>query len=218
MRRKLVPVVALAMACVLVVTTGCSSGNRKKRNKSANRPGTSAKKVDVDETTAATPTPRRTSRAADRLTCAELRSAQVGSRTVRYNGNANPITLAAGRWSGDGATVELQKPCAIGDLDGDGAGDAVGAVMRNGGGSGRFFTLAVWRNVDGDPAYQAQDDLGDRTPVSSISVRDGQATVVFLTRSPGSTTAELNIRRTAVYQLQGASLTELRHTDAPYRP
>jgi hypothetical protein len=221
MRRKLVPVVALSMACLLVVTSACSSGSRKKRNRSSERPaGTSVKKdVDADEATKkATPTPRRTPRPAERLTCAELRDAQVGSRKVRYNGYADPIPLAGGRWSGeDGATVELQKPCAIGDLDGDSADDAVGVVVLNGGGSGSFFTLAVWRNVDGDPSYQAQTDLGDRTPVTSVSVRDGKATVVYLTRTPDSAMAELNIRRTAVYQLAGTSLTELSHTDAPYR-
>ncbi|MGW4501160.1 hypothetical protein ACWENR_21425 [Micromonospora sp. NPDC004336] len=218
MRRKLVPVVALSMACLLVVTSACSSGSRKKRNRSSDRPATSAKKdIDVDATRA-TPTPRRTARPADKLTCAELRSAQVGSRQVRYNGYADPIPLAGGRWAGgDGTTVELQKPCAIGDLDGDGADDAVGVLVLNGGGSGSFFTLAVWRNVGGDPAYQAQTGLGDRTPVTSVSVRDGRATVVYLTRTPGSAMAELNLRRTASYQLRGTSLTELRHTDAPYR-
>ncbi|SCL63083.1 hypothetical protein GA0070606_3735 [Micromonospora citrea] len=217
MRRKLVPVVALSMACLLVFTSACSSGSRKKRNRSADRPATSAKDIDGDATRA-TPTPRRTARPADRLTCADLRSAEVGSRQVRFRGYADPIPLAGGRWAGgDGSTVELQKPCAIGDLDGDGADDAVGVVMLNGGGSGSFFTLAVWRNVGGDPAYQAQTDLGDRTPVTSVSVRDGRATVVYLTRTPDSAMAELNIRRTASYQLSGTSLTERGHTDAPYR-
>ncbi|MFG3699770.1 hypothetical protein ACGF5C_17880 [Micromonospora sp. NPDC047620] len=48
MRRKLVPVVALSMACLLAVTTACSTGNRKKRDRSADRPaGTGAKRDDV---------------------------------------------------------------------------------------------------------------------------------------------------------------------------
>ncbi|MFG3421954.1 hypothetical protein ACIBTZ_15815 [Micromonospora sp. NPDC049460] len=210
MRRKLVPVVALSMACLLAVTTACSAGNRKKRDRSADRPA-SAKRDDVDAAWA-TPTPRRTG---DQLTCLELRNTRIGSSRVRYRGYAAPIRLAAGRWSDrDGTTVELQRPCAIGDLDGDGAGDAIGVIMLDGGGTGRFFTLAAWRNVKGEPDYQAQVDLGDRTPVESISVRDGRATVVYLTRPADGPTAELSIRRTAVYQLRGTTLAELSHTDA----
>ncbi|MEH0969673.1 hypothetical protein V6U77_00835 [Micromonospora sp. CPCC 205546] len=216
MRRKLVPVVALSLACLLVATTACSSGNRKKRSRSADRPaGTAAKRDDVDAaptTTRATPTPRRTG---DQLTCLELRNSRVGSRKVRYREYAAPIRLADGRWSDrDGTTVQLQRPCAVGDLDGDGAGDAIGVVVLDGGGTGRFFTLAAWRNVRGEPDYQAQVDLGDRTPVESVSVRDGRATVVYLTRPADGPMAELSIRRTAVYQLRGTTLAELRHTDA----
>ncbi|MEV4464191.1 hypothetical protein AB0J51_11240 [Micromonospora echinofusca] len=212
MRRKLVPVVALTMACLLVVTTACSTGNRKKRNRSADRPaGTAVERDDVD-TARATPTPRPTG---DRLSCLELRNTRVGSRKIRYRGYAAPIRLADGRWSDpDGTTVELQRPCAVGDLDGDGAGDAVGVVVLDGGGTGRFFTLAAWRNVKGEPDFQAQVDLGDRTPVESVSVRDGRATVVYLTRPADGPMAELSIRRTAVYQLRGTTLAELRHTDA----
>ncbi|MCX4471424.1 hypothetical protein C5N14_30650 [Micromonospora sp. MW-13] len=216
MRRKLVPVVALSMACLLAVTTACSTGNRKKRNRSADRPaGTAAKRDDVDAapaTARATPTPRRTG---DQLTCPGLRNTRIGSSRVRYRGYAAPIRLSAGRWSDrNGTTVELQRPCAVGDLDGDGAGDAIGVVMLDGGGTGRFFTLAAWRNVKGEPDYQAQVDLGDRTPVESVSVRGGRATVVYLTRPADSSMAELSIRRTAVYQLRGTTLAELSHTDA----
>ncbi|WP_327029776.1 hypothetical protein OG989_04615 [Micromonospora sp. NBC_01740] len=216
MRRKLIPVVALSMACLLAFTTACSTGSRKKRNRSADRTaGTAAKRDDVDATpatTRATPTPRRTG---DQLTCLELRDTRIGSRKVRYRGYAAPLRLSNGRWADrDGTTVELQRPCGIGDLDGDGAGDAIGVVMLDGGGTGRFFTLAAWRNLRGEPDYQAQVDLGDRTPVESVSVRDGRATVVYLTRPAGGPMAELSIRRTAVYQLRGAALAELSHTDA----
>ncbi|MGK5518368.1 hypothetical protein ACSNN9_03335 [Micromonospora sp. URMC 107] len=212
MRRKVVPVVALSMACLLVATTACSPGNRKKRNRSADRPASAAAKRDDVDTTRATPTPRRTG---DGLTCLELRNTRVGSRKVRYRGYAAPIRLTDGRWSDrDGTTVTLQRPCAVGDLDGDAADDAIGVVMLDGGGTGRFFTLAAWRNVGGEPDYQAQVDLGDRTPVESVSVRDGRATVVYLTRPADGPMAELSIRRTAVYQLRGTTLAKLSHTDA----
>ncbi|WP_329015458.1 hypothetical protein OG271_08615 [Micromonospora rifamycinica] len=153
------------------------------------------------------------------LTCAHLAQARLGSSKVPYNGYPDYLPLAGGQWSGeDGATVTLQKPCGIGDLDGDGADDAVGAVAINSGGTGTFYTLAAWRNSGGTPAFRALADLGDRTPVVSITVAGGRATVVWLTRGPGRGMAELNIKRTSVYKLSGSKLTEVSHTDAPYNP
>ncbi|NYF55587.1 hypothetical protein [Micromonospora purpureochromogenes] len=157
--------------------------------------------------------------AAPALTCKQLAGAQVGSAKVSYNGYPDYLPLTEGRWSGeDGATVLLQKPCGIGDLDGDGAADAVGVVALNGGGSGTFFTVLAWRNSGGKPAFRALADLGDRTPVLSVKVAGQQATVVWLTRSDGKSLAELDIRRTSTYQLSGTTLTEVGHTDAPYTP
>ncbi|MFJ6195967.1 hypothetical protein [Micromonospora sp. NPDC092111] len=153
------------------------------------------------------------------LTCAHLAGAKVGNSKVKYQGYPDYLPLTAGQWSGeDGATVTLQKECGIGDLDGDGAEDAVGAVALNAGGSGTFYTLAAWRNSGGTPVFRALSDLGDRTPVVSIRVAGRKATVVWLTRSPGRGMAELDIKRTSVYKLSGNTLTELSHTDAPYNP
>jgi hypothetical protein len=157
--------------------------------------------------------------AAPALTCKQLAGAHVGSAKVPYNGYPDYLPLTEGQWSGeDGATVLLQKPCGIGDLDGDGAADAVGVVALNGGGSGTFFTVLVWRNSGGKPAFRALADLGDRTPVLSVKVAGQRATVVWLTRSDGKSLAELDIRRTSTYQLSGTTLAEVGHTDAPYTP
>ncbi|MEV4841969.1 hypothetical protein AB0K20_01865 [Micromonospora matsumotoense] len=153
------------------------------------------------------------------LTCAHLAEARIGSSKTPYNGYPDYLPLAGGQWSGeDGATVTLQKPCGIGDMDGDGAEDAVGAVAVNSGGSGTFYTLAAWRNSGGLPVFRALTDLGDRTPVVSISVAGRKATVVWLTRSPSRGMAELDIKRTSVFKLSGSTLTEVSHTDAPYNP
>ncbi len=153
------------------------------------------------------------------LTCKQLRGARLGSKKVPFNGYPDFIPLFEGVWSGeDGATVELQKPCAVGDLDGDGAADAVGTVMLTSGGSGKFWTVVVWRNSGGKPVYRTLTDLGDRTPVISVSATGGKATVVWLTRSDDKSMAELDIKRTSVYKLSGTTLTEVTHTDAPYTP
>jgi hypothetical protein len=150
------------------------------------------------------------------LTCAQLKNALVGSTTISYNGYHDSIPLADGHWSGeDGATVDLQNPCGIGDLDGDGAKDAVGVVELDAGGTGRFFTLVVWHNNHGSPMCAAVADLGDRNPVESVTISGGNANVVYDTRTPDAPMAEINVRRTAIYHLTGTDFHELSHTDAP---
>jgi hypothetical protein len=151
------------------------------------------------------------------LTCAQLRNAKVGSTTISYNGYHDSIPLADGRWSGeDGATVLMESPCGIGDLNGDGAKDAVGAVALSTGGTGTFHTLVVWRNAGGQPVCAAVADLGDRNPPVSITITGQKATVVYLTRTEGSPMAMLNLKRTSIYKLNNGKFTEVSHSDAPY--
>jgi hypothetical protein len=107
----------------------------------------------------------------------------------------------------------LQKPCGIGDLDGDGTEDAVGVVSLTSGGTGDFYTLVVWRDKNGKPVCVALADLGDRNPVKSISIAARIATVVYYTRTSDAPMAELNIKRTATYRLTGSHFTELSHVD-----
>jgi hypothetical protein len=154
------------------------------------------------------------------LTCGQLAGAHLGSAKAPFNGYPDYIPLLDGVWNGeDGATVELQKPCGIGDLDGDGAADGARAVLlRMTGGMGQFWSVAFWHDSAGKPAYRGVVDLGDRNPVISISVFGQQAKVVWLTRSDDKSMAELNIKRTSVYQLSGTTVTEVKHTDAPYTP
>jgi hypothetical protein len=152
------------------------------------------------------------------LTCTALKNAHLGSPSVKFNGYPDYIPLADGIWSGeDGASVELQK-CGIGDLDGDGARDGIASIMLNTGGTGRFFSLAVWRNVNGQPVFTALLDLGDRNPVEKIAIAGRMASVVYLTRTPDQPMAALNIRRTAIFTLSGSTLVAVSQTDEPYSP
>lgn len=165
---------------------------------------------------ATTPAPAKP--AVPSLTCAQLKNATLGSATVKYNGYPDGIPLADGSWSGeDGNTVTLTV-CATGDLTGDGAVDGLAALKLDGGGTGKFYSIGAWRNVAGKPVFAALKDLDDRTPVQSIAIAAGKATVVYLTRNDGEPAAQISIRRTAVFTLSGATLTELSHTDVPYTP
>jgi hypothetical protein len=229
MRRNLLPL-PLATLTLVGLLAGCGGG--------AGSPGPSGASASAGSATGTTPpgaggigaaptsaptTPKAAPTAGSpgkktaALTCTRLASAELGSTTLRYQDYPDPLPLAEGRWAGeDGVTVELQDACGIGDLDADGAADAVRALLMETGGTGRFFGLAVWRNVGGAPVYLTVTDLGDRTPVESITIASGRATVVYLTRTPDAPMAMLDIRRTAVFRLSGGGLTEVGHTDAPY--
>ncbi len=151
------------------------------------------------------------------VTCGQLKTALVGSKTISYNGYHDSIPLGGGVWSGeDGNTVTLETPCGIGDLDNDGGADAVGVVELTNGGTGQFWTLVVWHNSAGKPVCTAVADLGDRNPVQSISISGEKATIVYLTRTDDAPMAEVNLKRTAIFKLSGHKFTEQSHTDAPY--
>jgi hypothetical protein len=155
------------------------------------------------------------------LACTQLATAQVGSAAKPLADFApGPVTLAAGRFTGsDGTVVELQSQCATGDLNGDGVGDALSVVKITSTGTGRFYTLVAWTsNNSGVPQLAASKALGDRNPVTDISIAAGKATVVYLTRTADVPLAGLNLKRTAIFQLSGGALTEVSHTDVSYTP
>jgi len=166
---------------------------------------------------AATPTtaaPTKTAAPAKALTCDQIKWAEVGSKTISYNGYHDSIPLGGGLFSGeDGSVVTLQKPCGIGDLTGDGAKDAVGVIMLTTGGTGQFYTLVVWKNVSHKPDFWALADIGDRNPVLSVSVSDLITTVQYCTRTDDQPMAVLNLTRTATYKLSEHSFKEVGHTD-----
>jgi hypothetical protein len=212
----------LAVACVVALAAGCKDSSQATAGGPDGIPPKTASPAASSTAPAplpASPSPAKSSaKPAVTLRCAQLKEGvQLGGPAVKYNGYPDSIPLGDGHWSGeDGNTVDLQPQCGAGDLDGDGKGDLLGVVSLNGGGSGTFFTLVVWRYASGEPECVALLDLGDRTPVVSISVASRKATVVWLTRTPDAPMAVVNIKRTSVYQLSGATLHELSHTDAAY--
>lgn len=158
------------------------------------------------------------------LTCGQLQNANLQTDALELPDAAppGPIRLTNGRWEAGGVLIELQSACGIGDVTGDPAADAVGAIKVTGDGTGRFYTLVTWRNDGGTPVPVAAAALGDRTPVVSVDIPSAgglrQATVVYRTRGAGDPSAIVTITRTAVYEVTPPTMTELHHSDAPYTP
>ena len=88
---------------------------------------------------------------------------------------------------GDGATmvdtVGLSHT-ALGDLDGDGVGDAAVVLWHHSGGTGVFVTLVAMRNEAGEPQQVAAAFIGDRAQVESVSIVDGQILLEMVTHGP----------------------------------
>ena len=153
--------------------------------------------------------------------CPRLRDLLVGTPEIPLaDYEPERVQLAGGHYRSARGAIELQDPCAFGDLDGDGSADAVGAVQINGGGTGFFYTVVVWRGAGANALTLATSlALGDRNPVKQFSTAsDGTLTVVYLTRTNDVSMAELNVKRTARYHLTAAGLVEASHTDEPYNP
>ncbi|MFG3352197.1 hypothetical protein [Streptomyces sp. NPDC048001] len=162
------------------------------------------------------------SAASDALTCEQLRDADLQTSAFRIpDAPAGAIAFTDGRWEGGGVVVELQPQCAVGQMTGDPAHDAVAAVKVTTGGTGRFYALVTWRNDGGTPVPAAAVSLGDRTPVQSVAVSTAppaRATAVHLTRGEADPAAVVTIRRTAVYRVAGPLMVELHRSDTPYHP
>lgn len=225
---SLLGILALAWAGVGCQDTGDggkdSGAKPPKPSASSKAPGGSSGTSDGKES--AKPSPSATKGpgggSARALTCDQLRNAQLQNSALRLpDGPVGTIALRDGRWEGDGVLIELQPQCGIGDVTGDSAADAVGAIKVTTGGTGKFYGLVTWRNEAGAAVPAAAASLGDRTPVVSIAVSSAprrQATVVYLTRGDSEPTAVVTIKRTAVYQVTDPAMVELHHSDAPYTP
>ena len=102
--------------------------------------------------------------------------------------------------------IKLGDQNAIGDLNGDGAGDAAAILIYNSGGSGTFRHLAAVLNQKGAPKHVASELLGDRVKIKSVSIESGQIAVEMLTHGPGDPMPSPSLSVTRTYRLQEGKL------------
>ena len=102
---------------------------------------------------------------------------------------------------------------ARGDLDHDGADEAVVLLAESSGASGTFNYLAVVAIQDGKPLNVATEPLGDRVQLRSMTIVDGQLIVDLVAHGPGEAMCcpTLKVRRTLT--LSGDRLIEVRREE-----
>ncbi len=106
-------------------------------------------------------------------------------------------------------TIRLGKEQAVGDVNGDGAEDAVVTLVVQPGGSGVFTYLALVLNDNGRAKPLASVLLGDRILVKSLAIHSGTVVVTMLTRKPSepmSATPTVEVRRT--FKVRGNEFVE----------
>lgn len=87
--------------------------------------------------------------------------------------------------------ITLLAPVAFGDLDDDGIQEAAAVVVSNGGGSGTFYSLEIFRNVSGTPEHVASFELGDRIRMRGIGIQDGMIFVESVNHQETDSLSEL---------------------------
>jgi len=110
----------------------------------------------------------------------------AASATYRGIGDLPQVTLANGRWEGAPAApgaasrpvvTLVRDAMAVGDLDADGAADAVVLLSLATGGSGDTSYLAVLSRRAGIVSHVATATLGDRVQLRSLAISGTQAVV-----------------------------------------
>jgi hypothetical protein len=105
--------------------------------------------------------------------------------------------------------IRLSDHHAIGDLNGDGAKDAVVILVSNPGGSGTFYDLAVLVSQNGSPKHVATKALGDRIVVKSLAIHSGEIAINLLVRKPDQPmSAEPKVEVTKKFKLREDKLVE----------
>lgn len=125
---------------------------------------------------------------------APISAEEIGRVTYRIEGETERLRMRGGRWEGapaapGSATVARAQVhtdlIARGDLDGDGAEEAVVLLEHEPGGSGSFLYVAVVTRREGRAVMAASRLVGDRVQVRSLAVRGREIVLEVLRAGPG---------------------------------
>ena len=86
--------------------------------------------------------------------------------------------------------VRIASTVAEGDLNGDGIADAALVLSENTGGTGRFRSLVVVLNQNGNPLQAASIMLGYWVPINALTIQDERLTVDLITHGPNHLAAQ----------------------------
>jgi hypothetical protein len=137
-----------------------------------------------------------------------LSLSSIKNGTYKNEGHIGIIKLKNGYAEGDfpGSSIAGGWLCKIekvvlGDIDGDGKGDAVIVIGYNGGGSGYFVNLVAVLNKNGRPVQGASYDLGDRVIVKDLKLSKQRVTLVMLDHGDSDGLATVSVKKNLSFRL-----------------
>ncbi len=98
---------------------------------------------------------------------------------------------------------------AFGDIDGDGAEDAVTFLSKRFGGPGLFLSLEVFLNNNGSPSHVASYLVGDRVGIDSVEIVRGIINVHAITQAPTDSMCCPTLHVRKALRLEHGQLVEL---------
>jgi heat shock protein HslJ len=132
--------------------------------------------------------------------------------------DGQPITLTGGEYESEPLAPDsdirqrvVMVPYGVryGDLNGDGAADAVVFLSENTGGTGDFIYIAAQLNQAGQPVDAGSVWIEDRIQIISVAIEDGQVMLEVTAEGPGDAACCKTYKTQKTYAVQDGQLTEL---------
>jgi hypothetical protein len=122
------------------------------------------------------------------------------------------VSVHDGKWNLEDAegrrSLTVMDLNLRGDLNGDGADDAVMLLVYWGGGSGVFSYLAAVLNDKGQPRHVSSVELGDRVKIKSVRLKRGKITARLVVTGERDAACCPTERITLVFALVNGELVE----------
>ena len=120
------------------------------------------------------------------------------------------VPLVSGKWTDPvgGSMFTLHPTHAVGDLDGDGHGDAVAILVEATGGTGSFSYMFAIMNRDGRAVQLGEPEwLGDRTVIQRLTIdRKGVIAVRYVTHGDNDPSCCPTMRIEDRYRVENGKL------------
>lgn len=113
--------------------------------------------------------------------------------------------------SGTGKYVGVfDNKIVFNDFNDDGKKDVAVILDSYGGGTGHFYALAVMANHNGEPVQVASEDLGDRSIINSLEIKDGK---IIIDMVVGNASCCPTDRKILEYELRDNKLVKTKETN-----
>jgi hypothetical protein len=154
-----------------------------------------------------------------RLTLEQIQNASIlnpfDQKTIQLRGGkySGELLIGKGNERGDWVKEDFEimtepNSYSESDYNNDGAEDMFVVVNSFAGGTGYFFDLLAFKNVNGTPVFSGSTSLGDRISINKISAVGNVITADIITQGPTEGMCCGTMRQIRKYTFDGSKFTE----------